>query len=352
MARADDAARADPGRVEDSRLRAFWRKFHSGADLLARVPAVAYIDASWSLAINAGTLEAARQWDTPRGLVAHFGTRALFGTTWTLVLGGESLALALGMGGNIAWARQARWRTDALVGLGVPAGCVKPGSNAGCGMGFGTFGGLRFELRSVPLWVEASGGWIEQRVASDPSRTLAESTWLMTPLHVFHEAHVERGPFRATGAIGPSVDVGMHTAHLHPPAREGGPYPRNWLEMHPLDGGLGGGIQAEVRLEILRRFSIDADAHVSALAIGFVERQPNAALAPLDAPRAGGIPVFRRYSFGVAYHWKEMPLRLGLSYWAAEMSTRSLWTLGHEAVLLRFDFPLRTAEDAPARPSE
>jgi hypothetical protein len=284
--------------------------------------------------------------------VGHFGTRTLFGTTWTLVLGGESLALALGMGGNFAWARQARWRTDALVGLGVPAGCAKPGSNAGCGMGFGTFGGLRFELRSVPLWLEASGGWIEQRVVSDGSRTLAESTWLMTPLHVFHQAQVERGPFRLTAAIGPNVDFGMHTAHLHAHAGEAKPYPRNWLEMHPLDGGVGGGFQAEVDVEILRRVSIDAETHVSALAIGFVDRQPDAGLAPLHGARAGGIPVFRRVSLGVAYHIPALPLKLGLAYWAAELSTRSITTLGHEAVLLRFDFPLRTVEAAPTRAPE
>jgi hypothetical protein len=307
------------------------------------VPSIAVFEAMWSININVGTLLVMRGWDSYRGPLAHELTRVLYGTTWTAMLGAESLFAALATGGRFEWAGGARYFTTWLVGGDVPAGCAKLGAEGGCGVGLGSFGGLAFRLQNTRIWLEASGGWIQQRVSTDDRRTLAESTWLMTPIHAYYEARRDLGALSLRGEIGPSLDFGMHNAHRHARAGQDVDLAKlgSWTELYPLDGGAGGGGRARGQIGWRGTAFVDAELRVVPLVLGLANESPDPDLGPLARPRAAGIPIYRQLAVGASVFVRSIPVRIGAHYWAAEMSTRPITDFGHRALELKFEFPLR-----------
>jgi hypothetical protein len=300
-------------------------------------------EAMWSININVGTILVTRCWDSYRGPVAQELTRVLYGTTWTAMLGAESLVAALVSGGRFGWADGAKYWTTWLVGTDVPSGCAKTGASGGCGVGVGSFGGLAFRVNNTHVWLEASGGWIEQRVSTDDVKTLSESTWMMTPLHAYYEARHRAGPFGVRGELGPSVDFGMHNAHMH---RRAGHELRvdrlgSWTELFPLDGGIGGGFRALGQIDVKKLAFLEAELRFSPLFLGAANEHPDSELGPMSRERSAGIPIFRQVNVGAATYIHAIPARIGLHYFAAELSTRKITDLGHHAVMVKYEFPLR-----------
>jgi hypothetical protein len=60
-----------------------------------------------------------------------------------------------------------------------------------------------------------------------------------------------------------------------------------------------------------------------------------------------GVPSWRMVTLGVGVDNRALPMRLGLSIFGAELSTRSIDKLGHTAFMLPFDFPLRAPPSLP-----
>lgn len=339
---APGIARAADDAAEPSTFDKLVDDFNSGADLVKNVPSIAVFEAMWSININVGTMLATRTWDSFRGPLAHELTRILYGTTWTAMLGTESLVAALATGGRFGWASGARYWTTWLVGADVPAGCAKLGAAGGCGVGVGSFGGLAFRLQNTHIWVEASGGWIEQRVSTDADKTIAESTWLMTPAHVYWEGRRDVGPISLRAEAGPSLDFGMHNAHMHARAGRGSlTKVGSWTELYPLDGGLGGGGRLLGQIGWRRIASLEGELRMVPLVLGLAQESPDPELGALARPRSAGIPIYRQIGLGGSMFVRAIPVRLGLHFWAAEMSTRRVTEIGHRAVELKFEFPLR-----------
>src|SRR6185437_5836079 len=117
----------------------------------------------------------------PFGTLGHYSRRIFYGTTWTAMLSMEALIVAVASGGNLDWIQEANYRTDWMLPFDLPA-CSHPGVNGGCGVGMGSMTFLQIRPHGSHWWVEAGGGWYEQRVLDDPLRTLTESTWMLTPL--------------------------------------------------------------------------------------------------------------------------------------------------------------------------
>lgn len=317
-------------------------KLTAGRDLLDTAPTIAVFDGSWSLTLQASTLFTNRTWNAPypKGLLAHEATRVLYGTTWTAMLGIESLVAVMASDGKFAWLGEATYRTDWVFGLSVPA-CPYTGAYGGCGVGVGGFGGLHVRPLGSHWWFEVSGGWIQQRVANDENRTLAESAWIMTPLAAAYEVRAGENPVALRVRAGPGAYFGMHNAHVHPTELGAPKLDVPWHEIFPLDAGLGPGARMEARLIFLERLSLDAEVVLAPLFIGGPTTSPPREVAPLDAPR-GGIPTWRYVGLGASWDRPDfMPMRVGLSFFGAELSGRPITKLGHQGVMLRFEFPLR-----------
>ncbi|HQY62765.1 MAG TPA: hypothetical protein PK141_15310 [Polyangiaceae bacterium] len=317
------------------------QRARASSDLLDTAPTIAAVEGTWSIMLQAGTLMSTRAWlgPYPRGLAAHVATRALYGTTWSVMLASETLLALTVSGGSFAWLGEAHYRADQLFGVGVPAGCGSFGANGGCGVGLGGFAGLHARLSGSPVWVEVSGGWIQQRVGTDAQRTLGESTWVMTPIGITAEGVVNRGgavELRATG--GPHLQFGMHNGHVHPTALGDETLSVPWTELFPMHMGLGPGARAEVRLVLGQRVSLDLEGVFTPLLLSSTEEHPRAVLAPLGPTAGQGLPTWRRLAIGASYI--DRAVRVGLSFFGAELSGRPVTTLGHQAIALRLDFPL------------
>jgi hypothetical protein len=131
----------------------------------------------------------------------------------------------------------------------------------------------------------------------------------------------------------------MHNAHLHahrPSARAGIP----WHELFPLDAGFGPGGRAEAGIVIARRVRLQAELVTALLPLGTRGSTPAELLWPLAPTR--GVPSFRMLSAGVGYEDPATPMRVGVSLFAAELSSRHYTELGHRGALVRLEFPLRT----------
>lgn len=336
VTRYADVAPAPP------RKRSTLDDFRAGSDLLASVPTIAVFDGSWSIALQVGSLLANRGWDAPypQGLLAHEATRILYGSSWTLMLGLESLIAVVASGGSFAWLAEANYRTDWIFGLGVPAPCPATGAYGGCGVGIGGFGGLYVRPRGSHWWFEASGGWVQQRVANDERRTLAESTWVLTPLAAAYEVRGEAGPVEVRAQAGPGIYFGMHNAHVHPTLLGRRAMDVPWHELYPLDAGIGPGGRAEIRVIGYKRLSLDAELVMAPFLLGATTTSPSSDLAPLDGPR-DGMPVWRKVGLGVSWDHSESSMRAGIAFFGAELSGRNPLVFGHRGVMLRFEFPLR-----------
>jgi hypothetical protein len=312
----------------------------AGRDLLKRAPAIASFDGAWSLMMQFGTLLTSRRWDAPQpqGMLAQQATRVLYGTTWTAMIALEGLAASIASGGRFDWLGEAQYRTDWMFGMTAPA-CAA-GTGAGCGVGIGGYGGIHVRPVGSNLWYEVSGGWLEQRVASDHRRTLGESSWVLSPLAVTYALRADAGPLGLEARFGPGAYVGMHAAHLHPSRAGAAELRVPWHELYPIDVGTGPGGRAELALTVARAVRFESTLVVAPLLLG--TRRPSVApeLAPLVAARSG-IPCWRAFSAGIGVSEPLLPMHMGFSLFAGELSTRPLAKLGYSGFMLRFAFPLR-----------
>ena len=332
---------SDPGSTPPSLLE----RIRAGRDLLDGVPAVAGFDGAWSIATQLDTLLVARRWDAPypQGLVAQEATRILFGTSWATMIAAETAAASLASGGRFDWIGELHYRTDWIFGVDSPA-CPRPGAFGGCGVGIGSFGGLHVRPAGSSLWYEVTGGWLEQRVATDARRTLEESAWVLTPLSVTQAASAASGPLALGLRIGPGAYFGMHSAHLHPTEAGKRTLEVPWHELYPLDVGVGPGMRGDLSITIARSVRIAGGFVVAPLVLGTRRTHVTPELAPLAAG-GRGVPWWRAGSVGVTIARPGAPLRFGLALFGAELSTRPLEQVGHLGCMLHFDFPLRPVRE-------
>jgi hypothetical protein len=319
----------------------------AGRRLLKTAPTIGTLDGSWSIVLQVSSLLASRRWDAPypQGLLAQGGIRMLYGGSWMAMLGLAGLAASAATGGSFDWIEEASFRANWMVGLTAPP-CPDPRSaTGGCGLGLGGHGGLHVRRRGSRLWYEVTGGWIEQRIADDDLRTLSQSVWVLAPLVVTYEiATAAGGPIALRLRAGPGLYFGMRNAHAHPTPAGAEVLDIPWYELRPLDVGVGPGARIEARVVCARRLHLEGELVVAPLLAGTRRTgpPPEPELAPLDADgEARGLPIWRMLAAGVA--WDDprfLPMRIGLSVFAAELSGRSLSRLGHRGVLVRFDFPL------------
>jgi hypothetical protein len=342
------AQRAPPLiRTQGPRNLSAWQTIRAGSDLIDSVPTAAVIDGSWSIALHVNTELTNRTWDAPYpwGTIGQYSTRLLYGMSWTLMLSAESFAVVLANGGSFDWLSEASYRSDWVVPIDLPA-CPRPGAFGGCGMGIGGFAFVQLRPRGSRIWYEAGGGWIQQRVFNDALRTVAESTWVLSPITAVREFHTDlSAPVALRVFAGPGVFFGMHNAHMHPTLRGADVYPDvPWTEMYPLDAGIGPGGRIEGRLVFARRLTLEGEAIMAPFLLGGPARRTSRDVAPLDFEREG-MSVWRKFSAGVGWDDpRSLPFKLSAAFFGAELSERPLERIGYRGVMLRFDIPLRVPE--------
>ncbi len=335
----------DDARADDARQDARARRLRSGADLVEPLANALVLDGMWSVATNVATTLTNRAWDAPYpwGTIGQYSTRLLYGLSWTAMLGIESLALVAAKGWTFEWLAEASFRTDWMIATDAPV-CPRPGAYGGCGTGVGNFAFLSFRPRGSRWWFEAGGGWIQQRIFDDPYRTVAESSWVLTPVSATYEVKTDpESPIALRAVAGPGIYFGLHNGHMHPTLegkREKDLEPRIG-EMYLLDGGIGPGGRAEVRLTFFRRVSLEGELVMAPFLLGGpTGSRPSSDIAPLDFEREG-TSVWRKVTAGIAYGDPKWPLKLTLAAFAAELSDRPIEKAGHRGIMLRFDMPLR-----------
>ncbi len=351
IARADDAPPPlpPPGATSTAtptprRGRGLWRSFRAGADLASSVPTAAILEGSWSLSLQINTQLTNRTWDAPYpwGFLGQYSTRVLYGMSWTGMLGVESLAVVLASGGKLDWIADASFRSDWVMPVDLPA-CPFVGASGGCGLGVGTFSFIQLRPRRSRWWYEAGGGWIQQRVLNDTFRTVAESSWVLTPISVVRVLETDPEDdvaFRAF--IGPGIYFGMHAAHMHPTSAGTDVY-RNvpWTEMYPLDAGIGPGGRVEGRLIVKQHLSLEGEVVMAPFLLGGPSRNVSRDVAPLDFGREG-VSVWRKVGLGIGWQDpRNIPFKATLAFFAAELSERPLDRIGYRGGMIRFDIPLR-----------
>lgn len=334
-----DASAAEPRRPTPS------EKIRAGADVVDSARDAAVIDGMWSLYTQVGTVLTNRNLDAPYpwGTIGHYSTRFLYGFSWTLMLFVESFALLSANGGTWERLAEATYRTDWMVGADAPV-CSRPGANGGCGVGVGNFAFIQIRARGWKWWLEAGGGWLQQRIYDDEYKTVAESSWVLTPISATYE--VKTDPDRAVAfrmVAGPGVYFGLHNGHMHETLRgqrdKGLRAP--WHQMYVLDSGIGPGGRIDARLVFGRRLGIEAELIMAPFIVGGpTSGRPSTDIAPLDFEREG-MSVWRKGVVGLSWNDPKWPLRPVLAAFGAELSERDVFLAGHRGVTLRFDIPLR-----------
>jgi hypothetical protein len=308
--------------------------------IVDQAPVVALFETAWSLSEWVGTTAATRRWDSAHGWTAQVFTRIAYGTSWSVMMAADSLVVVAVGGYEFAWADRARFHSSWFVGTSVPSGCSRLGADGGCAVGIGSYSGLAFRFANRPWWIENEGGWIEQRVSADADRTLVESTWTLTPARLVYERVFPHPVLGARVRLGSSLTLGMHNAELHPRLGTNNGYKDSWLEMHPLDYGVGPGGLVDLRIDVFRNFSLFGAVKVTPLLLGRSETGPDPILEKLAVDRPSGIPTYREASFGASVHLPQVPMDIGLGYEALELSSRRIDKLGHGALLVRFEYEL------------
>jgi len=330
------------------RGRGAWRAFRAGADLAHSIPTAAIIDGAWSISLQLNTTLTTRTWDAPYpyGTIGQYSTRILYGMSWTAMLGLESLVVVLAMGGTLDWIGEASYRSDWVLPVDLPA-CPSIGAWGGCGLGVGSFSFIQIRPRGSRWWYEAGGGWFQQRVLNDAFRTVAESSWVLTPLSALREVRTNPDADVAFRLFaGPGLYFGMNAAHMHP-TRLGTEVHRDvpWTEMYPLGAGIGPGARVEGRMIIGRHLSIEGEVVVAPFLLGGPASHVPRDVAPLDFDREG-MTVWRKVGLGIG--WEDpanIPFKPTLSFFGAELSERSLDRIGYRGGMIRFDIPLRVPRD-------
>jgi hypothetical protein len=321
-------------------------ELRTGHDLLEAAPTALVMDGMWSVYAQYATMLTDRTWDAPYpwGSIGHWSTSILYGTSWTLMVGLESLAAVAAAGGNMEWLGEASYRTDWMIGVDAPS-CAHPGAAGGCGMGVGDFAFIQVRPRGSNWWFDVGGGWIQQRIANDEFRTVAESSWVLTPISASYEvARTDRDQPVALKALGgPGIYFGLHNGEMHETLR--GQREKDlhavWHHMYPLDGGIGPGMRVEAQLVLGQRVGIEGEVVMAPFLLGGpVSGKPSSDIAPLDFEREGW-SVWRKGTVGLSWNDRHWPLKPVLGAFAAELSERPMWLAGHRGVILRFDIPLR-----------
>lgn len=330
---ASAVTRSDPSRATSS------------LSLASTAPLAATLEGSWSLALHGLTPLVGRTWDAPYpwGTIGQLSTRVLHGTSWTAMLGLEGLALLAVTDGHLEVLGGASFRTDWILSYDLPA-CPHPGAFGGCGVGVGGFTFFAIRLPRSRWWLEAGGGWVQQRVRNDELLTLAESVWALSPITALHEDTFGGSPLALRTRVGPGLFFGAHMAHVHPTlrGRRAGVDPP-WTEMYPLDAGLGAGARAEARVLVADHVALTVDATFAPLFAGGPTTRREPWIRPLGAgeePR-DGVSTWRRATVSLGWvDGRAWPVETAIAWTALELSDRPVTRLGHHAVLLRFDIPL------------
>ncbi len=313
--------------------------------LAGSVPTAATLEGSWSLSLHVLTQLVNRTWDAPYpwNWVGQYSARILYGTSWTLMLGLEGMLLLVTAGPELDGIAEASWRTDWVVSYDLPA-CPSPGAFGGCGVGVGGFSTVALRLARSKWWLEAGGGWVQQRVLNDENRTVGESIWVLSPLTATYALSSGPGPVELRARFGPGIYFGAHQAHVHPTlrGRRAGVDPP-WTEMYPLDAGIGPGGRVELDLRLAEHVSLDAELVVAPFLLGGPTTRRDPEIAPLDFAR-DGISTWRRST--VALGWvgsKSFQMKTSFALSAMELSDRPITRAGHLSGMLRFDIPLDLA---------
>lgn len=302
----------------------------------------ALLDGSWALAEHVNAALSVRAWDAPYplGTLGHYSTRILYGTSWTLMLGLEAIAVAAVHGGKIDWIAEGSYRSDWMMPVDSPV-CSSMGAEGGCGLGVGGFSYLQIRPVGSHWWYEAGGGWIQQRVSNDAFRTVAESTCVLTPISAVYELRTDlSAPVAVRLFGGPGVSFGMHAGHMHPTTLGRDLYPNApWTQLYPMAAGIGPGGRVEARVTFAQRLSLDGELVVAPFLLGGQFDVSND-VAPLER-QGHGIPVWRKATVGIGWEdRKTFPFKASIAFFAAELSEQPLDRIGYRGGMIRFDIPL------------
>ena len=337
-----------PAPASPPRGRGVWKSFRAGAELVHSVPTAAIIDGAWSISLHINTELTNRTWDAPwpQGTIGQYSTRILYGMSWTIMMGLESLAVVLVSGEKFDWLAEAAFRSDWVVPVTLPA-CPDVGAWGGCGLGVGTFSLLQIRPVGTKWWFEAGGGWIQQRVLNDALRTVAESSWIMTPISAVREFKTDLDADIAFRLFaGPGLYFGMHNGHMHPTRRGAEIYPDvPWHQMYVLDAGIGPGARVEGRMIIKQHLALEGEITMAPFLVGGPSKHVSSDIAPLDFEREG-MSVWRKVGLGLAWDDpRRLPFKSTLAFFGAELSESPVERIGYRGVMLRFDIPLKVPRE-------
>jgi hypothetical protein len=318
------------------------RPIRRKSNLPSNAATAATIDGSWSLALQLNSALTSRAWDAPYpwGTLGHYTTRLLYGMSWTTMLSLESVAVMAAHGGKSDWIGEASYRSDWVMPTSAPA-CTYVGADGGCGLGIGGFSFLQVRPVRSHWWFEAGGGWIQQRISNDALRTVAESSWVLTPVSAAYELRTDpRAPIAFRLFAGPGVYFGMHAGHMHPTERGQDVYGRTrWTQLYPLAAGLGPGGRVEARAIALQRLSFEAELVLAPFLVGGPTDDVPAAVLPLH--RGSGLTVWRKAMVGLGWDdSRRNGFKPTIALYASELSERTLDRIGYLGGMIRFDIPL------------
>jgi hypothetical protein len=312
----------------------------------------ALIDGAWAFTGHIQTELTNRTWDAPYpwGTLGQCSTRILYGGSWALMIGAEALAVIAAYGNQLERLGDASYRSEWIMPLDLPA-CPELGAYGGCGVGVGGFSYLQIRPRGRHWWLEGGGGWIQQRVLNDALRTVAESSWVLTPITALYELETDpNADVSVRFFSGPGLFFGMRAGHVHPTPRGQDLFDVPWHEMHLLDAGIGPGARVEGRVVFKRHLTLEGDLVVSPFLLGGAPAKVSADVAPLrldDGPSNGdGISVWRKVGAGIGWDDPSMlPFKLTLAFFGAELSDRSIDRIGYRGAMMRFDIPLKLSKE-------
>ncbi len=321
-------------------------KLTAGRDLMRTAPAAALMDSAWSGALQLGTLVSSRRYDgpQPKGLLAHEATRFLYGTSWTAMLALEAFAVASAGSGDFRLLSSASYRASWLLAGSLPE-CPARVSLAGCGVGMGGFGSVGVRFKGSVLTYEAGGGWLEQRVSNDTTRTLSESMWVLTPVSVLVPVETAKAPLQLYMIGGPALSFGMHAAHVHPTELGSHTLDVPWHELYPLELGVGPGGALRAGLRIAGRVALEGELAFAIFTLGTRHVSPPPQVSPFGPTE--GVPTFRMLSAGVKYADPGTPMDFGVGVFGAELSSRPIGRLGHTGAMIHLRFPLSVDRARP-----
>lgn len=318
--------------------------FDDGKDLERRLPMVAIVEGAWSTTLTTGLLATGRLLSPPidSGLLDLVATRVLYGTSFsvTLVMVGAFTEMAAGGWG---WLERAEYKTSWLVSHDVPAGCTSLGAPGGCGLGLGTSSEVRgmWEVRPVGLGLTMGAEWIQGRVDRDSVRTLVESSWVLSPIGLRVELPLGGDDVRLTPGASLGVYGGMHNAHLHAESDIDFEVTDSIFEIETLDGGVGPGASADLALQLGSVLRLEGGIAVSPLVLGGGRGSPVPYAEVLFDDEPGSTVTWRRATAALMARPPGFPFWFGARYWTGELSRRHLTELGHRAVSVAFEVPLR-----------